>query len=788
MLEKSLLSISRQDYRPVEAVIITCGPDGPVRPGSVRPGSDGAFAAVPLITASIADGDASALSVEGIRRSGGRFVCILDEGEELHAQLDALTGTSEAVLKRDAAIENLNRKLREKDERISILRTDHFLVTESLGWQILEGFRRFLQPLFPRGSKRRESFVRAKKYLKYLVRHGAVRNFAKKLLRLNKTPDAAYRDWIARNEPDAAAILRQSEEARRWQAQGASGTDAKNPQMPAISIVAVLYGPGDALPESVISQSCCRWEFCAADASDDGFFASSDFFKADERIKIVRVEKSAGICDALNRALALAKKGLKDRPDREGPDGTRIRDGFIVLLRNTDTLAPFALFEAARAINENPGCDFLYCDTDVLARDGKIRRSPAFKPDWSPDALRSADYVSDFMIIGRALLEECGGFQAGLGAGCGEAFIKYDLALRATERARRIVHIPKVLCHVGEAGTSYNANKTEGAMKALEAHLKRLGRDGAVRAVSHGVFKVTYRLTRNPLISIVIPNRNSAKELRVCLESVYEKSSYKNFEVVVVENGSDEEDIFRLYREYEKARGLKVARWAGPFNYSDVNNYGVSRCSGDVLLFLNNDTEAINPDWLERMLEHALRPEVGAVGAKLYYPNDTVQHAGVVVGLGGIAGHSHKGFKRTSAGYTNRLWMVQNYSAVTAACVMMRRNVFQEAGGFDPGYSLAYNDVDLCMKLVRRGYLIVWTPWAELYHYESMTRGIADTPDKLRHFFAEMQLFRARWSEYVKKGDPFYSPNLTLHREDFSIKTYADDDPGDASASSYLFD
>jgi GT2 family glycosyltransferase len=654
----------------------------------------------------------------------------LNEGEELHNGLEALTGTSEtvalkdALLQKDAVIENLKLIIKEKDERISTLRTDHFLVIESLGWQILEGIRRFLELLFPYGSRRRESFVRAKKYFKYLVRHGAVRNFARTLLRRNKTPDAAFRHWITKNEPDAAELARQSEAARqaeaarRWQTEAASGARGANPL---ISVVTVFYEPGGGIK-------------CSP---------------------------------------ALDEAGQNPQAD------------YIAFLRNTDTLAPFALFEIARAINENPGCDFLYCDTDVISKDGKTRHSPAFKPDWSPDALRSADYVSDFMIIGRALFDECGGLQTDARADCGEAFA-YDLALRATEKAGRIVHIPKILCHISETNARHDANKTEGALKALGAHLARLGMDGDAQAVSDGVFKITYKLTRSPLVSIVIPNRNSAKELRVCLESVYKKSSYKNFEVVVVENGSSDEEIFRLYEEYEKLRSFKLARWSGPFNFSDVNNYGVGQSAGDVLLFLNNDTEAINPDWLERMLEHAQRREVGAVGAKLYYPNDTIQHAGVVVGLGGIAGHSHKGFKRTSAGYTNRLLMVQNYSAVTAACMMMRREVFQEAEGFDPGYPLAYNDVDLCMKLIRQGYLIVWTPWAELYHYESMTRGIADTPDKLRKFFAEMQRFRSKWSGYVKKGDPFYSPNLTLHREDFSIKIYRDDAPDDASA--YLFD
>jgi GT2 family glycosyltransferase len=755
MLEKSLLSISRQDYRPVEAVIITRGREGILQhkaPGGIQ-----------LVTASIADGDAAAFSIEGIRRSSGRFICLLDEGEELHAQLDALTGTSGALVQRDAAIESLKREIKEMDERISTFRTDHFLVIESLGWQILEGLRRFLELLFPRGSKRRESFVRVKKYMKYLVRHGAVRNFARAILRRNKTPEAAYRDWISRNEPDAAEISGQTVDSFVLK--------------PAISIVTVLYGPRDALPKSVMAQSYGRWEFCAADATDEGLSGACDW-EADGRVKIVRVEKSAGICDDFNRAQTPC-----GRADKDGLEDKEEPSGYVVFLRGTDTLAPFALFEVAAAINENPGCDFIYGDTDVLEQDGGKRLLPAFKPDWSPDALRSADYVSDFMVVSRALLARCGGFQTD----CGDAF-GYDLALRATEKARRIVHIPKVLCHVGRAGASYDAKKTGGAIKALGAHLNRLGMDGSVRAVSEGVFKVTYRLTHNPLVSIVIPNRNGARELRVCLDSIYKKSSYKNFEVVVVENGSADEAIFRLYDEYEKTRGLKVARWAGPFNYSEVNNYGVSRGSGDMVLFLNNDTEAINADWLERMLEHALRREVGAVGARLYYPNDTVQHAGVIVGLGGIAGHSHKGFKRKSPGYTNRLWMVQNYSAVTAACLMMRREVFQEAGGFDPGYPLAYNDVDLCMKLVSRGYLIVWTPWAELYHYESMTRGIADTPDKLKHFFAEMQRFRAKWSGYVIKGDPYYSPNLTLDREDFSIKLYRDDAPNDASAAAYLFD
>lgn len=554
----------------------------------------------------------------------------------------------------------------------------------------------------------------------------------------------AYALWIQQNEPSATELERQR-----------SATFAARPK---ISIAVPTYNtPAPflvAMVESVIAQTYPDWELCVADGGSTGPDVArimEDYARRDPRVRFRRLPTNLGIAGNSNEAAALAT------------------GDFVALLDHDDTLAPFALYELVEAINRHPDADFLYSDEDKIDAAGACRSQPHFKPDWSPDTLRSHNYICHLSCFRRDLWGRLGGFGSGF-----DGSQDYDLILRATELSRRVVHIPKVLYHwrMHEASCASAPEAKlyayDSARKALRAHLERVGLAGEVRnGRTLGVYEVRYQLPRRPLVSVIIPNRDNSELLERCLASLA-ASTYDCYEVVIVENGSRDPRTFACYERAEATGKVRVVRWEGEFNYSGVNNLGASQAQGEVLLFLNNDVEAINADWLERMLEYALRPDVGAVGAKLYYPDDTVQHGGVIVGLGGIAGHPHVHWPRGDYGYFGRLIITQNLSAVTAACLMMRREVFDQIGGLDERYAVAFNDVELCVRIRKAGYLVVWTPFAELYHRESVTRGADDTPEKLARFVREVQMFATEWADVLTAGDPYYNPNLTLQRPDFS--------------------
>lgn len=442
---------------------------------------------------------------------------------------------------------------------------------------------------------------------------------------------------------------------------------------------------------------------------------------------------------------------------------------FISFLAKTIVLAPFALFEIVRAINEKPTIEFLYFDEDklVLTGDGEERFDPHFKPGWAPDTLRSYNYIGHFFVIEKNLGNEIGWLKKGI-----ERYNYYDFFLKVLEISKNIFHIPKVLYHqVQLKKERENSTDTDSGIKALAAHLKRSGIDAEVNYGSlPGSYHVRYNFTANHKISIIIPNKDSWEDLEKCLNSFLNRSSYNNFEFIIVDNGSKMEETFSLYHRIKENKKVKIIKWDKPFNYAAVNNYAVNYSDGNILLFLNNDTEVINPDSLERMLEHAVREEVGAVGAKLYYPDNTIQHAGVVIGMLDIAGHGHRYAPGDSPGYFGRLKIIQNVSAVSGACLMTRKNVFNKVRGFDERFRMDFNDIDLCLKIQEKGFLIVWTPFTELYHIEMKTRGFHDTALKQKNCKREIELFQKKWQHILKQGDPYYNPNLTLEREDFSLK------------------
>ncbi len=445
---------------------------------------------------------------------------------------------------------------------------------------------------------------------------------------------------------------------------------------------------------------------------------------------------------------------------------------FIALFDHDDLLHPAALYEMMKAICEE-NADFIYTDENTFQKTPEDAYCPHFKADFAPDTLRSYNYICHFTAFSKKLLDKLGeGFRSEF-----DGSQDYDMVLRLTEQAQKIVHIPKILyywrCHVNSVASDISAKPytVVAAKKALQEHLKRVGLKGEVLDSSiPSTYRIAYEIEGNPLISILIPNKDHIDDLEKCINSIREKSTYSNWEIIIIENNSTEEETFAYYEELKKDSRIRVVVWDSEFNYSAINNFGAQSARGEHLLLLNNDVEILTPDWIEQMLMFSQRNDVGAVGAMLYYPDDTVQHAGVILGIGGVAGHAHKYFNRGNYGYMSRMTIAQNYSCVTAACVMISRDVWDEVDGLDESFKVAFNDVDLCMRIRKAGYLVVWTPYAELYHYESKSRGFEDTPEKQKRFQGEVLRFQDRWGKELQEGDPYYNPNLTLVHENFSCR------------------
>ena len=529
------------------------------------------------------------------------------------------------------------------------------------------------------------------------------------------------------------------------------------------SIVVPLYNtPERFLREmigSVQAQTYADWELCMADGSDDQHTEVEricrEYAEEDSRIRYRRLEGNRGISGNTNACLEMAS------------------GEYVGLFDHDDLLHPAALYEVMRTI-ENTGADFIYTDESTFCDTPEDAYLPNFKPDFAPDTLRANNYICHFTVFRRSLLDEVGLFDPAC-----DGSQDHDMVLRLTEKAQRVAHIPEILyywrAHAGSVAESAGVKPyvTEAGVRAVDKQLARLGLEGKVSPVFPGAtfYRIRYAIRGTPKVSILIPNYEHIEDLEKCLSSIFSKTTWPNYEIVIVENNSSSREIFAYYERIQREHGnVHVVAWEGEFNYSAINNYGAQFCAGEYLLLLNNDTEVIAPDWIQEMLMFAQRPDVGAVGAMLYYPDDTIQHAGVIVGLWGVAGHSHKGFRRNSPGVMGRLLFAQNLTAVTAACVMIPKRTWENVGGLDKSFAVAFNDVDLCMRIRKAGYLIVWTPFAELYHYESKSRGYEDTPEKRKRFHAEGSRFRERWAKELEVGDPYFNPNFSLGRQDFFVK------------------
>ncbi len=512
-----------------------------------------------------------------------------------------------------------------------------------------------------------------------------------------------------------------------------------------------------ALMESIADQTYGNWEICFADGSGrEG--ALQDIVESYQRqglqIQYQLLEQNQGISENTNAAIQMAS------------------GDFIVLADHDDLLAPNALYECVKAINQDARIDVLYSDEDKVDMSGKKFFEPHFKSDYNIDLLCSVNYICHLFVIKRTIIEQVGMLRREF-----DGAQDHDFILRCGEAAAKIHHIPKVLyhwrCHMDSTAAQPESKlyAFEAGRKAVEEHYRRLGIPASAEHSSfYGMYRTKYHWEEQPLVSIIIPNKDHIEELKTCMDSIDRKSTYRNYEYVIVENNSIQEDTFAYYKELEQRENVTVAYYKESFNYSKINNFGSTFARGSYLLLLNNDTELINPEGLWEMLGYCMREDVGIVGAKLCYPDDTIQHAGVVLGFGGMAGHTFIGASRFDLGYMGRLICAQDYSAVTAACLMTPKAVYEAVGGLTESFEVAFNDIDYCLKVRQLGKLVVYNPYAELYHYESKSRGLEDTPEKIERFNTEVARLRERWQELFRKGDPYYNPNLTLDRSDFSLK------------------
>ena len=531
---------------------------------------------------------------------------------------------------------------------------------------------------------------------------------------------------------------------------------------PLISIIMPVYNtPIQYLRkalDSVIEQSYPNWELCIADdASDDNHILNllRDYAEKNNKIKIKFRDVNGNISWASNTALELAT------------------GEYVTFLDHDDMLAPNALLEVIKVINGKPDVKFIYSDEDKIDEKGR-RFNPHFKSGWNPDMLLSQNYIAHLTVIKKSILCEVGAFKIGV-----EGAQDYDLYLRVTDKlvASEIVHIEKILYHwrAFEGSTAFNPKiksyTTEAGLQALKDRFTEKNIPVTVeQGLVPNTFKVNYSIGKEPLVSLIIPTRDGYDILSMCINSILSKTIYKNYEILIIDNQTTDLKTLKYLDELKDEHShIRIIQYNKKFNYSTINNFAVSQANGEIIGLINNDIEVISNHWLTEMVQHALRDDIGAVGAKLYYDDDRIQHAGVILGIGGVAGHSHKYLNRNTHGYFSRLSIIQNYSAVTSACLVMKKSLYVEVGGMnEKELEVAFNDVDLCMKICEHGYRNLWTPYVELYHHESVTRGPEDSKEKVARFAKEKQYMQKRWKEKLIK-DPYYNSNLTLIHENFTI-------------------
>ncbi len=583
--------------------------------------------------------------------------------------------------------------------------------------------------------------------IKKLRRENKSRVFWGRLTGFSNADTRNYEAWFKRH----AVNLREAMRQRR----------TVFPYAPLISIVVPLYNTPlpylKELIDSIRKQTYANWQLCLADGSEGEEIREylKKNYGRERRLYYKKLKKNGGISGNTNAAVHMA------------------RGEYIMLCDHDDIVTADALFEIVKALNKNRRADVVYTDEDKVSMDGQHYFEPNFKPDFNLFRFRENNYICHIFAVKRELLEKAGLFRPEF-----DGAQDYDLIFRCCEKAERIVHIPKVLyhwrCHMESTAADPESKRYayEAGRRAVEEHYERMGIPAEVELTERpGWYRSRVKIQGKPMVSIIIPNKDHTGDLNLCLSSIYEKSTYQNFEILIVENNSEKPETFAYYEEISgKYPRLQVLTWKKEFNFAAINNFAAEQAKGEYLLFLNNDVEIITPRWLEEMLQLCQQEQVGMVGAKLYYPDNTIQHAGVVLGLGGIAGHIMCRASREDAGYMGRMVSVQEISAVTAACMMIKTQTFFDVEGFDETFCVAFNDIDLCMKVRAKKKKIVFTPYAELYHYESKSRGMEDTPEKQFRFDKEVKRFEEKWAVKLAKGDPYYSPNLSVTEGDCSLR------------------
>lgn len=584
-----------------------------------------------------------------------------------------------------------------------------------------------------------------------IVRTGSVRGFVSKLS--SKAREKAVRKSMGTGSfPDEA--VRKEHSQRQFR------TDVT------FSVLVPLYNTPERflreMIDSVEWQTYGKWQLCLADGSDDAHsFVGEicrEYASKDSRISYKKLEENLGISGNTNECLKMAT------------------GNYIGLFDHDDILHPDVLYRYMEAI-DGEGADYLYCD-ETTFRGNSVDHmiTMHFKPDFAIDNLRANNYICHFSVFKKELLEGESLFRTEF-----DGSQDHDMILRLTARAKKIVHVPKLMyywrSHKGSTAADINAKSyaIAAAKGAVSDHLTKAGfRNFEITSTKafETIFRIRYEITGRPMISVVIPARDRAEDTGRCVRSILERSTYDNFEILIMDNGSTEKETADLYRELSEKDNIRILHDDGDFNYPRLNNEAVAEAKGEYVLLLNNDTEVITPDWMEELLMYAQRPDVGAVGAKLYYPDHTIQHAGVVIGLGAhrTAGHVHYRVGQENLGYMGRLCYTQNFSAVTGACLMVKKSLYEELNGLDTRFTVSLNDVDFCLRLREKGLLNVWTPFAELFHYESASRGSDLTGERAERYNRESELFRVRWKELLDRGDPYYNVNFSLDRSDFALK------------------
>ena len=609
-----------------------------------------------------------------------------------------------------------------------------------------------------------------KKGYRYLKRHG-MKQFLIRLTERFQQEDIDYETWFGLNK----ATEKELQEQR------------KNPPEhgPLISIVVPVYRTPEIylreMMESVVNQTYGNWELCLADASPRGEQLRQDLKKIKGRktrealmkipdgdTELTSVIREYQLKDSRIRYEIL--KENKSIAENSNAAMEMATGDFVGLLDHDDTLEPNALYEVAGKICEDDRVDVVYTDEDKINSKGTKHLTPNMKPDFNLDLLRSNNYICHLFVVRRILMEKVGGFRKEF-----DGAQDYDFILRCTEEAEKIAHVHKVLYHwrTHEKSTSDNPESKiyafHAGRRAVEAHLQRLGIQAEVEETCDlGYYRVKYPVTGSPMVSILIPNKDQLQTLKKCLKSIWEKTEYTNYEILIIENNSTEKETFEFYKKIDGRHHVRVLYWDKEFNYSAINNFGAAQAKGEYLLLLNNDTEVITKGWMKELLSHCQRPEVGMVGAKLYFPDNTIQSAGTIIGMGGMADHAFVNMDRKKSGYMHRASIQVDMSGVTAACAMVKRSVYEEVHGLEEKLTVAFNDVDLGLKIVTAGYLIVFDPYAELYHYESKSRGIND--EKKERHAREVKYTQEKWADFLAAGDPCYNQNLTLAKHNFSLR------------------